>query len=350
MLTTHELKFTYMQLLRETAIPGDDETKATEEKANVHDAYLTVIVRVSQLTELVKMLLCPTWRCATLSVRAVNCSLGLVCKLETYCATCEDIVSSLSAMRAVNCSLGLVCKLETYCATCEDIVSSLSAMRAVNCSLGLVCKLETYCATCEDIVSSLSAMRAVNCSLGLVCKLETYCSTCEDIVSSLSAMRAVNCSLGLVCKLETYCATCEDRVSTLTSDHIGGTAGNLHFVVTHSVVSASMDVGHSGIVKLCRYLDMNSITHTTYATHRSAVTDASKETACNILDNAAKVVRCMYVEADPSLADAELIDLTVSYDGSWVKRGHNLAYGIGCVIDTVTGLVLDLTMTVLLRQ
>ena len=216
-----------MQLLRETAIPGDDETDATEENANVRDAYSTVIVRASQLTELVKMLLCPTCQCATLAVRAVNCSLGLVCKLETYCATCEDTVSS-----------------------------------------------------------------------------------------------------------------------TLSSDRIGGTAGNLPFVVTRSVVSASMDmgVGHSGIVKLCRYLDMNTITNTTFATHRSAVTDASKETACNLLDNAAKVVRRVYVEADPSLANAELIDLTVSYDGSWMKRGHNSAYGIGCVIDTVTGLVLDLTV------
>ena len=157
------------------------------------------------------------------------------------------------------------------------------------------------CPTCR---CATLAERAVNCSLGLVCKSETYCATCEDNVSSLSAMRAVNCSLGLVCKLETYCATCEDTVSsTLTPDHIGGTAGNLPFVVTRSVVSASMDmgVGHSGIIKLCRYFDMNSITHTTYATHRSAVTDASKETACNILDNAAgKVVRHVYVEADLS--------------------------------------------------
>ena len=71
-----EKKFEYMQLLREAAIPGDDETEATEENANVHDTYSTVIVRASQLTELVKMLLCPTCQCATLAVRAVNCSLG----------------------------------------------------------------------------------------------------------------------------------------------------------------------------------------------------------------------------------------------------------------------------------
>ena len=137
MLTTHKLKFAYMQLLRETAIPADDETEATEENANIRNAYSTVIVRASQLTELVKMLLCPTCRCVTLAVRAVNCSLGLVCKLETYCATCEDRVSSLSAMRAVNCSLGLVCKLETYCATCEDTVNSCRASRQLFARAGM---------------------------------------------------------------------------------------------------------------------------------------------------------------------------------------------------------------------
>ena len=68
---------------------------------------------------------------------------------------------------------------------------------------------------------------------------------------------------------------------------------------------------------------MNAITHTTYASHKSPVTKASKETACNVLDKYAKVVRHVYTEADRSLADAELIDLTVSYDGSWTKCSHN---------------------------
>lgn len=30
-----------------------------------------------------------------------------------------------------------------------------------------------------------------------------------------------------------------------------------------------------------------------------------------------------------------------SFDGSWHKRGHNSLYGIGCVIDVLTGLVVD---------
>ena len=34
----------------------------------------------------------------------------------------------------------------------------------------------------------------------------------------------------------------------------------------------------------------------------------------------------------------------MSFDGSWMTRGHKSAYGIGCVIDTVTGLCVDLAV------
>ncbi|GFO17367.1 hypothetical protein PoB_004387200 [Plakobranchus ocellatus] len=34
-------------------------------------------------------------------------------------------------------------------------------------------------------------------------------------------------------------------------------------------------------------------------------------------------------------------DICVSYDGTWMKRGHMSRIGIGCVIDVMTGLVLD---------
>ena len=86
--------------------------------------------------------------------------------------------------------------------------------------------------------------------------------------------------------------------------------------MTQSVMSASMDmgVGYSAIVKLCRYLDMNAINHITFATHRKAIMNASMVTVTNILSGTAKVVGHVY--ANPSLTDAEMIDLTISYDGS----------------------------------
>ena len=77
------------------------------------------------------------------------------------------------------------------------------------------------------------------------------------------------------------------------------------------------------------------------------VAQATNTVTTSTLDDAARVVRRVYCERDPSLPADGVIDLTVSYDGSWMTRGNRSLYGIGCVIDVVTGLVLD--FAVLLR-
>lgn len=146
-------KFDFKRLLCETGILGDDESEADPDDTG-SDTISTVIARVNKLSELVAGLPCPSCRCNTLAVRAMNCALGLVCQLQT---------------------------------------------------------------------------------------------SCDDIINS-----------------------------THSSDRIGGTAGHLPIVVSRAVVSASLDkgVGRSGIVKLCRYLDMNSLNQTTFAVHSQAIVEA----------------------------------------------------------------------------
>ena len=167
-------------------------------------------------------------------------------------------------------------------------------------------------------------------------------------------VRGVNCNLGMVCRLETFCTSCDNVISsTLSSDRLDSeTSGNVPFVVTRSVVSASIDmgVGHTGIVKLCRYLDMDAMHHTTFGVHRQAVSEASKEVATNILSDAVKTVRRVYQDLDPSIGNHDDINLTVSFDGSWMTRGHKSVYGVGCVVEVITGLVLDLTVLSLYCQ
>ncbi|GFR88289.1 hypothetical protein ElyMa_004247700 [Elysia marginata] len=36
-----------------------------------------------------------------------------------------------------------------------------------------------------------------------------------------------------------------------------------------------------------------------------------------------------------------IVDICVSYDKSWMTRGHTSYMGLGCVIDVLTGLVID---------
>ncbi|KAI0234644.1 hypothetical protein LSAT2_015041 [Lamellibrachia satsuma] len=210
-------KFDYKSLLRETAIPGDDEPEVDPDDVG-SDTISTVIARVCKLSELVKMLPCPSCRSNTLAVRAVNCTVGLVCKLQTYCTSCDDVINS-----------------------------------------------------------------------------------------------------------------------SHSSDRVGGTAGHLPFVVRRAVVSASLDmgVGHSGIVKLCRYLDMNATNQTTFAVHSQAVVDASKVVANNILTDAAKIVRQVYADpsvagtsvAGPSITDSDADDEVMEVEAAEILWGRSLERG-----------------------
>lgn len=114
----------------------------------------------------------------------------------------------------------------------------------------------------------------------------TLCG-CDTLV-----IRPVDCNLGLVCQLQTYCTLCETAInSTYSSDRLGGlTSSNAPFVVTRSVVSATMDmgVGYSGITKLSRHLNMNGMCRDTYMRHVKAITDAYVETITTVVDDAKK--------------------------------------------------------------
>lgn len=42
-----------------------------------------------------------------------------------------------------------------------------------------------------------------------------------------------------------------------------------------------------------------------------------------------------------NLSEDDIIDIAVSYDGSWLTRGFKSKIGIGCVVDLLTGLCID---------
>ena len=45
--------------------------------------------------------------------------------------------------------------------------------------------------------------------------------------------------------------------------------------------------------------------------------------------------------ADDNVGDDGVMNISVSYDGSWLTRGHTSQIGLGCVVDLLTGLVID---------
>ena len=98
----------------------------------------------------------------------------------------------------------------------------------------------------------------------------------------------------------------------------------------------------AGLVKLCRFLDIKPLMHTSFTKHAHAICDANKIVVTRMFDEAANIVHRVYSDIDSSIEADDTIDLTVSYDGSWMTRGHKSQYGIGCVIEVMTGPVFGL--------
>ena len=70
----------------------------------------------------------------------------------------------------------------------------------------------------------------------------------------------------------------------------------------------------------------------------------------DIMCVSAQIVRNVYKRLDPSTDESGVMDLMVSFDGSWLTQGHSSLYGTGCVVELVTGQVIDFTILSLYCQ
>lgn len=88
-------------------------------------------------------------------------------------------------------------------------------------------------------------------------------------------------------------------------------------------------------------LHMNIIGQETYRDHLNNLCLENEKLRKEILTLAREAVRKAHIEEDPSLTNQDVIDVAVSFDGSWPKRGHTSLIGFGAVVDILTGLVVD---------
>ena len=104
---------------------------------------------------------------------------------------------------------------------------------------------------------------------------------------------------------------------------------------------SSLGIGHRGKEKFCATVGMSGMDSKTFTTHMSALSLESETLKENSLQQAREIVKNAYKTVHAELSNDAVIDITVSYDGTWHKRGHTFAYGVGAVIDILTGLVVD---------
>ena len=143
--------------------------------------------------------------------------------------------------------------------------------------------------------------------------------------------------------------TCDNCGVTLSSEYsspqiaAGDNPTRQPYVINHLAVLAAREGGmnHTGLVRLTSMMNVKGgLHHTTFNT----ISDTIKQklvygTAYDTLVESRSIVRRVhtdiYGESDGPL------QLSVSYDGSWKTRGFHSPFGVGFVIEVLTGLVID---------
>ena len=102
--------------------------------------------------------------------------------------------------------------------------------------------------------------------------------------------------------------------------------------------------GHRDLETFSMHFNMKPMQSKAYILHEKPLCKIVEANVQRNLEQARVDVRKVYEvleSLDESDDDTPIIDLTVSYDGSWHKRGFTLKYGVGCCIQVTTGLIID---------
>ena len=97
--------------------------------------------------------------------------------------------------------------------------------------------------------------------------------------------------------------------------------------------------GHAALQKFQTVLGLNNMHLKTFQRHNRKVHQACQSEADTSLDPATEIIRGAYSDM---LDDAGVIDITVSYDGTWQKTGFTTDHGVGVAIEVQTGLPLTM--------
>lgn len=177
-----------------------------------------------------------------------------------------------------------------------------------------------------DIAALSNLFADVQCS---GCKL-----TCLTLESSSN-------NFGYCSKLTLKCSSC--GLITGTSYTSQRVEDSNRFDINNKMVSAFIAVGkgHSALETFSMALGMPTMDSKTFQRCFSSVIEQKSKLKDEMFKISRETVRKVYLEAGNSVQEDDVIDISVSYDGTWQKRGHTSLYGIGIVIEMMTGLVID---------
>lgn len=139
------------------------------------------------------------------------------------------------------------------------------------------------------------------------------------------------------------CASCGDIVATPHSPSIGKSRQS-ELAMRLGVVGRDCGIGFTKLTNLFGGLNAPPPMHLkSHQKIAAKVHDAAMLAASEVMKEAAEAVRKGQPAADTS-AENDLLDICITFDGTWHKRGHTSQFGVGVAIELETGFVIDFSV------
>ena len=170
------------------------------------------------------------------------------------------------------------------------------------------------------------------------------CPSCKQACITFDVV--TDKTIGFAAKARSFCTACENNVSEdFLCKRVGDSASsNVPFEVNMQAVLAFRGIGCGftairewrGIMNMPYHLSQDG-----YTTIHERLNSASKSCFKDIQQKSIEAVFSAYAETGVYPDANGVLDVAVSFDGAWQRRGHSSHNGFASVIDLITGLPID---------
>ncbi|GFS92134.1 uncharacterized protein TNCV_1112941 [Trichonephila clavipes] len=168
----------------------------------------------------------------------------------------------------------------------------------------------------------------------------TFCGSCNQSTLKLEFGH----KYGFSHQLKLVCKTCsEQKMECFTFPRLEKKSNtSTPFDVNVRAVQAFLAIsgGHASVEKFCMFLNMPLMSSKTFNEIKCYINSAYSLASQTVLNYVHNSVENAYRKLDQNGSNT-ITDIAVSFDGTWLTRGHTSQIGIGCVVDTLTGYVID---------
>src|SRR5271156_1474921 len=162
---------------------------------------------------------------------------------------------------------------------------------------------------------------------------------CNDCQGALK-VQAFDRNKGIAVGLRLICSKCPAVLNTVLSSP-QSRQKNVELNERTASAFMAMGLGCAAAETYAMHMNTPALQKKAFIRNCKHVASKMRKTTEACLVKARQTVRSVHIKRNPLLVKQEILDISVSFDGSWQKRGHRSLYGFAAVIEAETGLAID---------